>query len=141
MTYVTLPKMRLLNIRTSSTSFRRGGVSSEIVENLKKKKRKKEELQFLPFIILGVLEKSRLRHVCPLDKVWSRVARKMQLQSTVNTLVKSTINAVVKRSQAFLEVSKTILNLNTSVPAILLREAKFDLGVINIMIIKILPEF
>ena len=58
MTYVTLPKMRLLNIRTSSTSFRRGGVSSEIVENLKKKKkRKKEELQFLPFIILGVLEK------------------------------------------------------------------------------------
>ena len=60
---------------------------------------------------------------------------------TINTLVKSTINGVVKRSEAFLEVSKTILNLNTSVPAILLREAKFDLGVINIMIIKILPEF
>ena len=60
---------------------------------------------------------------------------------TINTLVKSTINAVVKRSQAFLEVSKTILDLNTSVPSILLREAKFDLGVINIMIIKILPEF
>ena len=60
---------------------------------------------------------------------------------TINTLVKSTIDAVVKRSQAFLEVSKTILDLNTSVPAILLREAKFDLGVINIMIIKILPEF
>ena len=60
---------------------------------------------------------------------------------TIDTLVKSTINAVVKRSQAFLEVSKTILDLNTSVPAILLREAKFDLGVINIMIIKILPEF
>ena len=60
---------------------------------------------------------------------------------TINTLVKSTINAVVKRSQAFLEVSKTILDLNTSVPAILLREAKFDLGVINIMIIKIVPEF
>ena len=60
---------------------------------------------------------------------------------TINTLVKSTINAVVKRSQAFLEVSKTILDINTSVPAILLREAKFDLGVINIMIIKILPEF
>ena len=60
---------------------------------------------------------------------------------TINTLVKSTIDAVVKRSQAFLEVSKTILDLNTSVPAILLREAKFDLGVINIMIIKIVPEF
>ena len=60
---------------------------------------------------------------------------------TIKTLVKSTINAVVKRSEAFLEVSKTILDLNTSVPAILLREAKFDLGVINIMIIKILPEF
>ena len=45
---------------------------------------------------------------------------------TINTLVKSTINAVVKRSQAFLEVSKTILDLNTSVPAILLREAKFE---------------
>ena len=41
MTYVTLPKMRLLNIRTSSTSFRRGGVNSEIVENLKKKKKEK----------------------------------------------------------------------------------------------------
>ena len=60
---------------------------------------------------------------------------------TINTLVKSTIDAVVQRSQAFLEVSKTILNLNTPVPGILLREAKFDLGVINIMIIKILPEF
>ena len=76
-----------------------------------------------------------------MDKVWSRVARKMQLQSTVNTLVKSTINAVVKRLQAFLEVSKTILNLNTSVPAIMLREANDDLDVINIMIIIILPEF
>ena len=60
---------------------------------------------------------------------------------TIDTLVKSTINAVVKRLQAFLEVSKTILNLNTSVPAIMLKEANDDLGVINIMIIIILAEF
>ena len=76
-----------------------------------------------------------------MDKVWSRVATKMQLQSTVNSIVKSTINAVVKRSHAFLEVSKTLLNLNTSVPAIMLKEANDDLGVINIMIIIILAEF
>ena len=70
---------------------------------------------------------------------WTRCGQ--GLRGKCNTLVKSTINAVVKRSQASLEVSKTILDLNTSVPAILLREAKFDLGVINIMIIKIVPEF
>ena len=83
MTYVTLPKMRLLNIRTSSTSFRRGGVSSEIVENLKKKKKKKGRTPVFTFYHFRSFRKSRLRHVCALDKVWSRVARKMQLQSTL----------------------------------------------------------